>query len=577
MLPPIEVAPISANTVVEGLGTLASVARRLEKLGDESDEAAAARRGALASWATEWRDKLNGIDDLSGQAELLETLRAELEGKSSPQTADSVEGLLAAVGPCLEAARKEPVAPQIEKLVSERMPVFVYFENFGILDSAIYLPRFLEDQKAKPSDARVRTISAMFKHVRLSADDIAGLAREEASELKKAGQPVSSEAIERDRQRKDERAIKLSSASLDITRKFSEWWSQRRHQIRYDADGAYFRIWVSDDRRPGVEIELEERSKGFQWFFSFYLVFLVEADEGHKHAVLLLDEPGLHLHPTAQQELISFFDNLAEKNQLLYSTHSPFLIDGDNLHRIRPVVEDQTGHSRISVGEWPKDRDTIFPLQAAAGYAMVRGLFQHRDNVLVEGMTDYYLLNLLTQQARSAGRKTLSDDIYVTPCGGTKMVGHLASLFLGQSVRPVVLLDGDAAGRARRDALLKELYAAHADRVVIIDSVLNQPGAEIEDLLGSDILSEAANEALGLRLKLTAADRTAASAVAQVEAAAIRQGISLPDGWKPSTALHMVRQWSEKGTRLPDEVLDKAELLFQAISGAFAQPPSSGA
>jgi predicted ATP-dependent endonuclease of OLD family len=63
----------------------------------------------------------------------------------------------------------------------------------------------------------------------------------------------------------------------------------------------FFRIWVADDRRPGIEIELESRSQGFQWFFSFYLVFLVESEEIHKEAVLLLDEPGLHLHPTAQQ------------------------------------------------------------------------------------------------------------------------------------------------------------------------------------------------------------------------------------------------------------------------------------
>ena len=93
--------------------------------------------------------------------------------------------------------------------------------------------------------------------------------------------------------------MKLSSASLDISKKFSQWFGQRRHKVRYQADGPYFRIWVSDDRRPDVDIELESRSKGFQWFFSFYLVFLVESDEGHKDAILLLDEPGLHLHPTA--------------------------------------------------------------------------------------------------------------------------------------------------------------------------------------------------------------------------------------------------------------------------------------
>src|SRR5437879_5974894 len=202
----------------------------------------------------------------------------------------------------------------------------------------------------------------MFKHVGLEAKAIADLGREEAAEAKRDGQLATEEMIRRDQERKELRAVKTNSASLDITRRFSEWFHQRRHNIRYHADGDYFRIWISDDRRPGVEIELESRSKGFQWFFSFYLIFLVESDEGHKDAVLLLDEPGLHLHPTAQQELIEFFEELARSHQLLYTTHSPFLIDGQHLERIRPVREDASGHSAVSaVGMWPDDRETLYP------------------------------------------------------------------------------------------------------------------------------------------------------------------------------------------------------------------------
>lgn len=561
--------PIAPKDVLDGLAAFASAARRLPSRDGEEETAASARRGALALWATNWQDRLKGVADLRTSSADLNALKAEAEAHSSPDTADAVEALMGGVSPALQSAQRDPVLPQVKALVQSRLPVFVYFENFGILDSAIYLPRFLEDQQAKPNDPRLRTISAMFQHVNLSAADIAGLAREEAQDEIRSSGKASPAALERDRQRKDERAIKLSSASLDITRKFSEWWHQRRHLIRYDADGDYFRIWVSDDRRPGVEIELEERSKGFQWFFSFYLVFLVEADEGHKDAIILLDEPGLHLHPTAQQELIGFFEKLSEKNQLLYSTHSPFLIDGDNLHRIRPVVEDASGHSRITVGEWPSDRDTIFPLQAAAGYAMVRGLFLHKDNLLVEGMTDYYLVNLLAEQCRAKGRESLSDSIYITPCGGTKLVGNLASLFLGQEVRPVVLLDGDQAGSARRDALMKELYAGHAGHIVMVDAVLNTENAEIEDILGEDVFVAAANAALGLKLKLTAEDRKVATAVGRIEAAAARQKIDLPNGWKPQAALQLVRRWAEAAEELPEEVLDRAGPLISEINLAF--------
>lgn len=286
----------------------------------------------------------------------------------------------------------------------------------------------------------------------------------------------------------------------------------------------------------------------------------------------------MHLHPTAQQELISFFEALSEKNQVLYSTHSPFLIDGEHLHRVRPVTEDESGHSHISVETWPKDRETIFPLQAAAGYAMVRGLFQHRRNVLVEGMSDYYYLHALSQQCAAAKRASLPSDIYVTACGGTKLVGQFASLFLGQEVRPLVLLDGDDAGRVRRDALMKELYAGHDSAVLMLDEVLGRAGeeVEIEDIIGEDILVPAVKVVAGKAIKLTEADRKAGSLPSAIKAAAKRQGIELPDGWKASVAINLVSEWAENGTKLPEQVLALAESLFREVVQRFDAGISTG-
>lgn len=500
-------------------------------------------------------------------------MRKESEGHAKPQTADIVEALQVDVDPALTQAQKPPVTDQISELIKARLPVFVYFENYGILDSAIYLPRFLEDLQRTPDDPRIRTVNAMFKHVGLSAQEITELGHEQVRQAIAQKQQPTPEMFVQDQQRKEARAIKLNSASLDITRRFNDWYEQRRHTIEYQADGDYFRIWVADDRRPGVKIELEGRSKGFQWFFSFYLVFLVESEEGHKDAILLLDEPGIHLHPTAQQGLIGFFEKLAEKNQLIYTTHSPFLIDGQHLYRVRPVTEDETGHSTINAETWPSDRETIFPLQAAAGYAMVQGLFQHKKNVLVEGMSDYYYLHALAHQCRAAARTSLPDEIYITPCGGTKLVGHIASLFLGQKVRPLVLLDGDEAGRVRRDALIKELYAEHLSAILMLDEALGQPGAglEIEDILGAAIVLPAVNTLLGRELKLSAPDRSAGSLPSQIKASAKRQGIELPDGWKASSAIHLVSSWAEQRTILPHDVLDRAAALFAEIQSRFTQ------
>lgn len=567
--PTLDPAPVR-----DALNAFAAAARRLATPAPEQEEATQKLRTELATWATGWHDRLSAITDLRDATgvQLLDALRKKSESRANPQTATIVEALQQAIAPVLAEAKKPPAKEHTDALVTKALPVFIYFENYGTLGSAIYLPRFLEDLKREPLNAHTRTINAMFRHVALTAEEISQLGREEAAKARQQNQKPSDEAIAKDQENKEARAIKLNSASIDISKRFCDWWSQRRHKIRYHADGEYFRIWIADDKRPDVEIELESRSKGFQWFFSFYLVFLVESEDGHKDAILLLDEPGLDLHPTAQQELIAFFEKLADNNQLLYTTHSPFLIDGEHLHRVRPVTEDETGHSLVNAETWPKDRETIFPLQAAAGYAMVRGLFQQKQNVLVEGISDYYYLHALSHQCQASGRKGLPDDIYVTPCGGAKLVGHIASLFLGQEVRPLVLLDGDAAGRARRDVLIKELYAGHSMAILMLDDALGQSGAqvEIEDILGEALLLPAVHEVVGNKqLKLSDADRKAGSLPDQIKAAANRHSIDLPEGWKASAAIRLVSAWAEQKTALPAAVLDRAAALFAAIRQKF--------
>ena len=280
---------------------------------------------------------------------------------------------------------------------------------------------------------------------------------------------------------------------------------------------------------------------------------------------------GLHLHPTAQQELISFFETLAETNQVVYTTHSPFLIDGERLHRVRPVTEDDSGHSRITEESWPEDRETIFPLQAAAGYAMIQGLFAHRKNVLVEGMSDFYYLQVLSQRCAQSGRAALHGDIYITPCGGTRHVGRMASLFLGHEVRPLVLLDGDDAGRVRKNALLKDLYAGHDPGILLLDEALNRPGdeVEIEDILDENVVLAGLEAVVGTALSPDGRDRSSASLPSRIEAAAERQAVELPEGWKASVALHLVSSWAEQGTTISDGTLDAAASLFAEINRRF--------
>ena len=571
--PDIRDDPVPASEFVAALEKFEKAARRLDSKVAEQKEADQQERNKLLTAATALSEAAANLTVLREPEgiKVLTRARDQINGLSSPLSVSVVEAFVASAKAMLARAQAPSTEEAVFKALSEKLPVFIYFEDYGVLDSAIYLPEFIDHKKRAPHDPKVHTIGAMFRHVNLTAEDISALGEEQVTQARQAGRPVSAEMMEKEEKQKEARAIKLNSASIDITKRFQEWWKQRRHKIRYHADGQYFRIWVADDRRPDVEIELESRSKGFQWFFSFYLVFLVESEDGHKDAVLLLDEPGLHLHPTAQQELIGFFETLAGRNQLIYTTHSPFLIDGEHLERVRPVTETEGGNSKIAVGYWPEDRDTIFPLQAAAGYAMVAALFQHKKNVLVEGMGDFYLLYGLSALCAASKRESLPVDVYVTPCGGAKVVGPIASLFLGQKVRPLVLLDGDDQGRARKSSLMKELYSGHEKMVLLLADVLGQKECEIEDIVGETELMPVVNELFGKKLKVDTATATKKSLPDRIEDAARDAGVELAEGWKPEAARRLAAKWAAADANKADSaMLDRAAKLFKTLNERFS-------
>src|SRR5258707_10329943 len=197
-------------------------------------------------------------------------------------------------------------------------------------------------------------------------------------------------------------------------------------------------------------------------------------------------------------------------------------------------------------------------------------------------MAEYFYLTALSLRCHAVSKVGLPEDIYVTPCGGTKLIGHLASLFLGQEVRPLVLLDGDDAGRVRRDALMKEMYVGYESGIVMLDEALGRSGeeVEVEDILGEAIVLPAVKAVIGKSLSLTDADRKAGSLPNQIKAAAKRKDVELPDGWKASVAIELVSSWAEHKTTLSKSVLDAAARLFTVIEERFdaglsdAAPPA---
>ena len=440
--------------------------------------------------------------------------------------------------------------------VAKALPRFIYFDRFDVIDSAIHIPTFVG--QIGTSAARVRTTHCLFKHVGLNIQQLGTLG------VHQPGQG-SNDTI---RRQVDERAILASSASNAMTSKFSDWWEQRKHRFRYQLDGEYFRIWVSDDLDPS-EIELDQRSARMQYFFSFFTVFLVEADEGHENSILLLDEPGLHLHGTAQEKIVEFLGNLSAGNQTIYTTHSPFMVDVDHLERARAVYEDRDGSTKVSEDVWPRDRDSLFPLQAALGYQLAQSLFVGKRQLIVEGLTDLWLLKAVSIALLALKKTSLRENIVIVPCAGVTKLLPLASMLIGHDVNVAALLDGDEPGRREGKKLVDKLLSGEDKKCLFIGDFLGRTkGGEVEDVFPeADYLAAVTTAFPDLALSFNADEEKIDCIIDRIEALCKRTGYMGFNKWLPASVLRDRILGDPKW--LPASSISVFEGIFEKVNALF--------
>jgi energy-coupling factor transporter ATP-binding protein EcfA2 len=464
---------------------------------------------------------------------------------------------------------------ELRELALTKIPKFVYYSNYGNLDSEIYLPYVIRNMTRKDlgakEQAKARTLKVLFEFVKLSPEEILELGKD-LKEPAPNQQPLTAEQIEAAAKRKKERSVLLQSASVDLTTSFREWWKRGNYRFNFEADGDHFRIWVSDDKRP-EQIELESRSTGLQWFLSFYLVFLVERSDAHVDAILLLDEPGLSLHPLAQQDLSAFFDGLADTNQLMYTSHSPFLMDSDRLDRARKVYVAEDGTSKVtpdlSGGEGDiEKRGPGYAVHAALGLTVAESLLIGCEPVLVEGVSDQFYLSTIKTILIAAGKLKPGRELIFPPCGGTKGVKAVVSILGGRNEElPVALFDSDTQGKATLKALREGFYAADPDLVVETDTFCNVTSSEVEDLIPSAlIIRELDRWQRSAEVPFGDVYKTGAAIVPQIETWAPTQKIELKLGWKVELAKRVKKKILADGYgSVPTDVLAGWEKLFAAF------------
>lgn len=471
----------------------------------------------------------------------------------------------------------EPKSDDIESDIGEKafaticdlIPRFVYYSEYGNLDSDLYLPH-VKENLARIKDLtgkermKARTLKILFSHLKLDPDEILSLGVENTPNNNPAQK--TQEQIEAESRNKQERYAKLDSAGTRLTKQFREWWSQGNYIFNFNADGYYFRIFVSDDERP-EKIELESRSKGLQWFFSFFLVFLAESKDAHKNCVLLLDEPGLSLHPNAQTDLIRFFNQLSDTNQLIYTTHLPFLVDHNNLDKVKAVYT-VNGLTRISndLSKADKERKAIQPVNAAIGISASQSLLVGCDIVIVEGVSDQFYLTMIKNHLIAKNKFAPKREMVFIPVGGVKGVKPVVSILQGsQSALPFALFDSDAAGKQAQTSLKKGFYSSDKDKVLETDTYSGISGSEIEDLIPIGLLVDCFDRLFRTEDGLDESAIDAANPIVpQLEQFAEENQLDLENqlGWKVELSKRVKQKFSGE---LSDEVEKSWIKLFESL------------
>jgi len=429
-------------------------------------------------------------------------------------------------------------------VAEERFPEFFYFADYSKLPYSVKIDHVLKSDKLDESDATARAL------LRLGGAD-------------------KDYVLNPDYER---RKRELENVANVLTEDVNNYWSQNPElRVQPDIttknvqspqgqqsvlDEMKLRIW---DNRHSLSLPFDEHSAGFQWFFSFLAAFS-EYEHRDPAVVILLDEPAVGLHARAQADFLRFIEErLTKRCQVIYTTHSPFMVQPGKLERVR-LVEDRGKETGAVVTQdvLTRDPDTLFPLQAALGYDLVQHLFVAENNLVVEGTSDYAYLKVISDFLASKGRTALDPKWSIVPVGGADVVPSFVAL-LGNHLKITVLVDSRKEGHQRLEQMARDGYL-DKNQIVLIGDVLGQKTGDIEDLFDIGEYLGLYNKAFGKTLK----DKDLKGTDPIVARIARHEGVKRFDHGRPADVL--LRDREVVMAALSEATLKRFEALFDLVN-----------
>lgn len=204
----------------------------------------------------------------------------------------------------------------------------------------------------------------------------------------------------------------------------------------------------------------------------------------------------MSLHALKQREFRKTITRLAEGNQTIYTTHSPFLVGPDELDLVRVVeMSSRKEGTKIHTSITANDPAALLPLQEALGYDLAQSLFTQKQNLVLEGLTDYWYVEAVSQLLRASKDANLNEKIALVPANTAGKVVYFATILHAQGFKVAVLLDSDGAGdqAAQQDNLVHTVGNKGILRTKdYVQDEIN--AAEVEDLLRDTLINVAKSE-----------------------------------------------------------------------------------
>jgi predicted ATP-dependent endonuclease of OLD family len=507
-----------AKAALQALATALNASKQTTTWATNAGPALAAFRKALAVAAVTLPDREDGM-------------LAELEEIAVQITKD---------GPAHTEARKWAVS---------LLPVFVYVDEYPELTGHQNIAEYLT-RKANPSqltDAD-RNFEKMCKVADLDPEQLHTLHASQDHET---------------------RNQLANRASAIVTGELRRLWKDRQLKVRFSPDANHLDTFISDPNSIyDVEVNLNERSRGLKWFFSFYIAFAADTKGGAaENAILLLDEPGLYLHALSQADLLRHFST-DFKNQIIYTTHSPFMVPTENLDAIRTVSIGQDTGTTVS-NDPAGDSRTLFPIQAALGYSLSQSLFVGPNNLIVEGVTDFWMLSSVSGYLESLGKNGLPESMTFTPAGGAQKIPYMVALLTSEQLQVIVLFDEEKQSRTTRDELVKAKLIKDDNIVFVSDAYdpSTKPAeADMEDLFEPDVYKALVDESYSKELngKTLSLNAQIPRIVKRYEKAFADLGIEFHKT-RPAR-LFLNKMASEAAKMIPASSVERFERLFAKIS-----------